>query len=140
MIKMVQGFREFVLRGNVVELAIAVVIGAAFGTLIKALVEDVLTPLIAAIFGKPDFSKLTFTIHKSTFFYGSFINALITFVSIAAAVYFAVIVPMNAWQEMRSRRIARGEPDDEPKPADIELLEQIRDLLKAQSAGEPQSP
>jgi large conductance mechanosensitive channel len=133
MLKMVQGFRDFIMRGNVVDLAIAVVIGAAFGAVIKALVEDLLTPLIAAIFGKPDFSTLKFTINGSTFLYGDFINAIITFAGIAAAVYFFVVVPMNALQEARARRIAAGVADDDPKPADVELLEQIRDLLKAQS-------
>ena len=70
-------FRDFILRGNVVDLAVAVVIGAAFGAVVTALVKDILTPIIAAIFGKPDFSQLTFTIHKSKFFYGDFINAII---------------------------------------------------------------
>jgi large conductance mechanosensitive channel len=133
MLKMVYGFRDFILRGNVIDLAIAVVIGAAFGAVVKAFVADILTPLIAAIFGQPDFSQLTWTINGSKFLYGDLINTLITFIAIAAAIYFAVVVPMNAYQERRARRLARGESDEEPKPADIELLEQIRDLLKAQS-------
>jgi large conductance mechanosensitive channel len=132
MLKMLNGFREFIMRGNVIDLAIAVVIGAAFGAVIKALVTDILTPLIAAIFGKHDFSALKFTINGSAFLYGDFINAIITFVAIAAAIYFAVVLPMNALYEIRARKIARGEADDEPKPAEIELLEQIRDLLKPQ--------
>src|SRR4051812_40855184 len=93
---MVKGFRDFVLRGNVVDLAVAVVIGAAFGALVTALVKDLFTPLIAAIIGKPDFSALTFTINGSKFLYGEFINALIAFLSIAAVVYFFVVQPMNA--------------------------------------------
>ena len=92
---MIKGFKEFIMRGNVVDLAVAVVIGVAFGALVTSMVEDLLTPLIAAIIGKPDFSDLTFTIHDSTFFYGEFINALIAFLSIATAVYFFVVAPLN---------------------------------------------
>lgn len=129
---MLKGFKEFVMRGNVVDLAVAVVIGAAFGAVVNALVKDIITPLIAAIFGKPDFSQLTFTINKSTFFYGDFINAVISFILIAAAIYYAVVLPLNTLAERRARRLATGEPDPEPKPEDILLLEQIRDLLSAQ--------
>jgi large conductance mechanosensitive channel len=92
---MLKGFKEFVMRGNVVDLAVAVVIGAAFGALVTSMVEDLLTPLIAAIIGKPDFGDLTFRIHGSTFFYGEFLNALISFLSIATAVYFFVVAPLN---------------------------------------------
>jgi large conductance mechanosensitive channel len=92
---MLKGFKEFIMRGNVVDLAVAVVIGAAFGALVTSMVEDLLTPLIAAIIGKPDFSDLTFRIHGSTFFYGEFLNALIAFLSIATAVYFFVVAPLN---------------------------------------------
>ena len=102
---MLKGFKEFILRGNVVDLAVAVVIGAAFGAVVAAFVKDLITPLIAAIFGKPDFSSLSFTINQSKFAYGSFINAVIAFVLVAAAVYFAIVVPMNA---MAARR-AKGE-------------------------------
>ena len=91
----VVGFREFVLRGNVVDLAVAVVIGAAFGSLVTALVENLLTPLIAAVAGQPDLSRLSFTIKDSRFTYGEFLNALTSFLLIAAAVYFFVVVPMN---------------------------------------------
>ncbi len=90
-----KGFREFVLRGNVVDLAVAVVIGAAFGTVVTALVENLLTPLLAAIGGQPDFGALTFTVNGSEFGYGAFLNALISFLLIAAVVYFLVVVPMN---------------------------------------------
>ena len=100
---MLKGFKEFVLRGNVVDLAVAVVIGAAFGAVVTAFVKDLITPLIAAIFGKPDFSALSFTINKSTFLYGGFINAVVAFVLIAAAVYFAVVAPMNALAARRAR-------------------------------------
>ena len=92
---MIKGFKEFIMRGNVVDLAVAVVIGAAFGAVVTSLVADLLTPLIAAIVGEPDFSDLSFTINKSEFTYGNFINALISFLSIAAAVYFFVVVPLN---------------------------------------------
>ena len=100
---MLKGFRDFILRGNVVDLAVAVVIGAAFGAVVAAFVKDIITPLIAAIFGQPDFSLLRFTVNKSTFFYGSFINAVVTFVLVAAAVYFVVVVPMNKLAERRAR-------------------------------------
>ena len=86
--KVVSDFKAFILRGNVVELAVAVVIGVAFGAVITALVADILTPIIALIFGKHDFSALSFTINKSIFRYGSFINALIAFLAVAAAVFF----------------------------------------------------
>ncbi len=100
---MLKGFRDFIMRGNVVDLAVAVVIGAAFGAVVTAFVADIITPLIAAIFGKPDFSQLTFTINNSKFLYGSFINAVISFLLIALAVYFVVVVPMNKLAERRAR-------------------------------------
>ena len=99
---MIKGFKEFILRGNVVDLAVAVVIGAAFGAVVKAFVDNLITPLIAAIFGKPDFSGLAFTINGSIFRYGLFINALITFLLVAAAVYFAVVMPLNKLAERRA--------------------------------------
>lgn len=98
---MVAGFRDFISRGNVVELAVAVVIGAAFGVVVTSLVADLLTPLIGAIIGEPDFSGLTFTINSSEFTYGNFINALIAFLSVAAAIYFFVIVPLEKLEERR---------------------------------------
>ncbi|MBA3326733.1 MAG: large conductance mechanosensitive channel protein MscL [Solirubrobacterales bacterium] len=93
---MLKEFREFILRGNLVDLAVAVVIGTAFGAVVTALVADLVTPLIAAIGGQRDFSDLDFTINGSTFRYGDFINALLTFVIIAAAVFFLVVKPVNA--------------------------------------------
>lgn len=93
---MLTGFKNFILRGNVVDLAVGVVVGAAFNTIISSLVKDVLTPFIAALFKQPDFSKLTFTINGSQFLYGDFINALISFFIVAIAVYFFVVVPINA--------------------------------------------
>lgn len=96
---MLQEFRKFVLRGNVVDLAVAVVIGAAFGAVVTSLVRDLLTPVIAAVAGKPDFSGLSFAINGSEFRYGEFINALIAFGSIAAAVFFFVVKPVGALTE-----------------------------------------
>jgi large conductance mechanosensitive channel len=93
---MLKGFKQFILRGNVVDLAVGVVIGAAFGTVVSSLVKDILTPLIGAIVKAPDFSGLAFTINGSNFMYGNFINALISFVIVAAAVYFFVVTPINA--------------------------------------------
>jgi large conductance mechanosensitive channel len=91
-----QEFRDFVLRGNVVDLAIAVVIGAAFGAVVTALVSSFITPLLAAIGGKPDFSALAFTINGSRFTYGAFLNALISFLILAAVVFFLIVRPLNA--------------------------------------------
>jgi large conductance mechanosensitive channel len=108
------GFKEFILRGNVVELAIAVVIGAAFGKVVTAFVDDILTPLIAAIAGKPDFSTLTFRINHSQFLYGDLINAVIAFVAVAAAIYFFIVVPLNKVAERRARGVV--EPESELRP------------------------
>jgi large conductance mechanosensitive channel len=106
---MLRGFRAFLLRGNVVELAIAVVIGVAFGVVITAFVKDLITPLIAALGGKPDFANLYFTINKSRFLYGDFFNALIAFLIIAAVIYFFVVVPYTAMIE-RSRKEPPADP------------------------------
>jgi large conductance mechanosensitive channel len=92
---MLKGFKQFILRGNVVDLAVGVVIGASFGTVVSSLVKDIITPIISAIFKAPDFSGLAFTINGSSFMYGNFINALISFVIVAAAVYFLVVTPIN---------------------------------------------
>ena len=94
-------FREFVLRGNVVDLAVAVVLGAAFGLVVNALVKDLITPIIAALFGKPDFSNLAFTINGSRFAYGDFLNAVLAFVLVAAALFFFVVKPVNYLMERR---------------------------------------
>jgi large conductance mechanosensitive channel len=106
---MLKDFKKFILRGNMLDLAVAVVIGVAFTAVITALVRDLITPLIAAIGGNPDFSSLTFTIHHSTFRYGDFLNYLISFVIVATAVYFVVVLPVNALVE-RSRQ----EPPEDP--------------------------
>jgi large conductance mechanosensitive channel len=106
---MLSGFRAFLLRGNVVDLAIAVVIGVAFGAVVTAFVKDLITPLIAAIGGQPDFSSLSFTINNSNFLYGDFINALVSFVIIAAVIYYFVVVPYN-------HLMSRYKPQPEPAP------------------------
>ena len=104
-----KGFKAFLLRGNVVDLAVAVVIAVAFGLVITAFVKDLVTPLIAALFGKPDFGALTFTINNSKFLYGDFINAVVSFIIIAAVIYFFVVVPYTA---LMAR--ARKEPPADP--------------------------
>jgi large conductance mechanosensitive channel len=110
-----KGFRQFLLRGNVIDLAVAFVIGAAFVTVIQAFVKDILTPLIAAIAGKPDFSQLTFTIHNSKFLYGDFINALISFLIVAAVIYYFVVLPVNTLIS-RSRRQPPVDPTTKKCP------------------------
>ena len=107
---MIRDFKTFVLRGNVVDLAVGVVMGVAFGAVVTALVKDLVTPLIAAIFGKPDFSSLQFTVNNSKFLYGDFINAVIAFVLIALAVFLFIVQPVNALVA-RTRREASPEPD-----------------------------
>jgi large conductance mechanosensitive channel len=107
---MLKGFRQFVMRGNVIDLAVAVVIGAAFGAVVTALVKDLITPLIAAIAGKPDFSAIVFTINGSEFLIGDFINALLAFLMVAAAIYYLVALPMNTI----TARLRRGETPPDP--------------------------
>ncbi|MGH7914889.1 MAG: large conductance mechanosensitive channel protein MscL [Candidatus Binataceae bacterium] len=89
------GFKQFLLRGNVIDMAVGIVVGAAFGTVVSAFVKDLLTPFIAAVVRKPDFSKIAFTLNSSKFMIGDFINELIAFIIVAAAVYFAVVLPVN---------------------------------------------
>ena len=113
---MLTGFRQFVLRGNVIDLSVAVVIGAAFGAVVTALVKDLLTPFIAAIVGKPDFSAITFTINGSQFLIGDFINAVVSFLLIAAAVYFFIVAPMNALEARRRRGEAPVDPTTKKCP------------------------
>src|SRR3979411_45230 len=91
-----KGFKAFLLRGNVVDLAVGVVIGVAFGSVVTAFVKDLMTPLIAALFGKPDFASLSFTINNSRFLYGDFIDAVISFVLVATVIYFFVVMPFSA--------------------------------------------
>jgi large conductance mechanosensitive channel len=107
---MLSGLRQFLLRGNVLDLAVAVVIGAAFGAMVTALVKDIITPLIGAIVGTPDFSAWQFEINGSRFLIGDFINAVVSFLLIGTAVYFFVVAPMNAF----IARMRRGEPTPDP--------------------------
>ena len=107
---MLKGFRQFLLRGNVIDLAVAVVIGGAFGAVVTALVKDLITPLIAALVGTPDFSALVFTINGSKFLIGDFVNAVVAFVLVAAAIYFFVVVPVNAVMA----RLHRGDAPADP--------------------------
>ncbi len=107
---MLKGFKQFVMRGNVLDLAVAVVMGAAFGRVVTAVVEDLVTPIVAALVGKPDFSALKFTVNGSMFKIGDFINAVISFLLIAAAVYFFIILPVNSL----TARLRRGEAPPDP--------------------------
>jgi large conductance mechanosensitive channel len=106
---MLEGFKKFILRGNVVDMAVGVVIGAAFGGVVTALTKDLLTPLLAAVVGKPDFSALQFTLNGTAFPIGDFINAIVSFLLIAAAIYFFVVTPVNAL-------LARMKKDPAPNP------------------------
>jgi large conductance mechanosensitive channel len=111
-VNLLSEFKKFLLRGNVVDLAVAVVLGTAFAAVVKALVADLLTPIIALIFGKPEFGALSFTINSSHFLYGDFINNLITFLSVAAAIFFFVVTPVNT---LLARR-AEEDPDERECP------------------------
>ena len=130
-------FKTFLLRGNVVDLAVAVVLGAAFGALVTALVRDLLTPVIALIAGKHDFSSLSFTINKSRFAYGDFISYLIAFISIAVAVFFFVVQPVNM---LMARRKKRADDDAETRPCSECLSEIPREARKCAYCASPQEP
>jgi large conductance mechanosensitive channel len=107
---MFSGFRQFIMRGNVIDLAVAVVIGGAFGVVVAALVKDLVTPLIGALVGTPDFSALVFTVNGSKFPIGDFINAVVSFLLVSAAVYYAIVLPVNAI----TARMKRGETPPDP--------------------------
>jgi large conductance mechanosensitive channel len=125
---MLKEFRNFILRGNAVDLAVAVVLGAAFGAVVTSLVEDIVTPIISIIFGKPGFADLTITVNDAVIRYGAFLNAVFSLLTIGAAVFFLVVKPVNLLME---RRKAGEEPPPDAVPEDIVLLGEIRDLLKA---------
>jgi large conductance mechanosensitive channel len=116
---MLKEFRDFLLRGNIVELAVAFVIGLAFAALVNSLVNDLVTPLIAMVIGKPDFNDLTFTINDAVFRYGSFLTAVIQFVSIAAAVFFFVVKPVNALLQRVRSPVEEGMPDEERRHQEL---------------------
>jgi large conductance mechanosensitive channel len=120
---MFSDFKKFVLRGNVVDLAVAIIVGVAFTAMVTAFVADIVTPLIAAIFGKPNFSNLHFTIHNSTFKYGSFVNTVISFLIIATVVFFAVVLPLNALMKRMNLL-----PNEEPEPETRECPECLSDI------------
>jgi large conductance mechanosensitive channel len=107
----VGGFRKFLFRGNLIDLAVAVVIGVAFNAVVQALIADIITPLIAAIAGKPNFASLSFTVHKSHFLYGSFINAVLSFVIIAAVIYYIVVSPAAKVTALATRNKEATERD-----------------------------
>ena len=137
---MLKEFRDFILRGNVVDLAVAVVLGAAFGALVTGFVSSFVTPLIALIGGEADFSELVFTISGTEFTYGEFLNVLISFLTIAAVIFFFVVKPVNA---LMARLKSGEEPEIEAPPQDVVLLMEIRDLLRdggQPSTGTPSRP
>ena len=118
---MLKGFKEFIMKGNVVDMAVGVVIGVAFGNVISAMVSGLITPLIGAFGGTPDFSGISFTVNNSVFMVGDFLNALISFLTIAAVIYFAVVMPMNKMTE----RMKRGKTEDPTEKACPECLSLI---------------
>jgi large conductance mechanosensitive channel len=123
-----KGFREFITKGNVIDLAVAVVIGAAFTQVVNAVVEWLITPLIAAIFGEPNLDEvLRFEINDAVFSIGAVLTQVINFLLVAAAVYFVLIAPMNKYRELRAR--GEGEEPEAP-PEDLLVLQEIRDLIR----------
>ncbi|MFO0749261.1 MAG: large conductance mechanosensitive channel protein MscL [Myxococcota bacterium] len=124
---MLKGFKDFLLRGNVVDLAVAVIIGTAFGAIVKSVVEDLITPLIGLIFGKPDFSSITLGPVK----FGNFLNAAVGFLLVATAVYFMIVLPMKKLQERLKKAEPAPAPAAPPEPSEeVKLLREIRDSLK----------
>lgn len=113
---MIKDFKQFILKGNVVDLAVAVVIGAAFGAVVTALVADLITPLIGAFGGQPDFSSLSFTVNDSKFMYGHFINTLLSFVIIAGVVFFFVVKPLNHLIALSNRSKTTDDPTEKKCP------------------------
>ncbi|MCG7423200.1 large conductance mechanosensitive channel protein MscL [Micrococcus sp. ACRRV] len=130
---MLQGFKDFIMKGNVVDLAVAVVIGAAFGKVVTALVDSVLMPLIAALFKAPSFdSWLVLNLNGVDVKFGVVLTAIVNFLLIAAAVYFCIVLPMNTMIERRNRRLGITPAEDEVAP-DVAVLTEIRDLLARQN-------
>ena len=126
---MINGFKSFIMRGNVVDLAVAVVIGAEFGKVVTALVEGLINPLVAAVFGQPNLAGvMTFTINNAELSIGRVLDALLSFLFVAAAIYFFVVLPLNTLAERRKRGV---EPEPKAPAEDILLLQEIRDLLAA---------
>jgi large conductance mechanosensitive channel len=132
---MLQGFREFIMKGNVVDLAVAVVIGAAFGAVVTALVDSVLMPVISGLVGSPNFDSFAVvTLNGNDIKFGVLLTAIVNFLLIAAAVYFMIIMPMNKMIEARNRKLGIL-PEAEVVPEDVQLLTEIRDALLANPGG-----
>jgi large conductance mechanosensitive channel len=130
---MIKGFKDFITRGNVVDLAVAVVIGAAFTAVITSVVDGLINPLIAAVFGKTDLTKVgEFSIGDTPFYPGLVLNALVYFLAVAAVIYFLVITPLNKLAERRKKD--EPAPDEPASPTEVELLTEIRDALKSQNS------
>lgn len=121
MINILKGFRDFILRGNVIDLAVAVVLGAAFKDIVTAIVDDFINPLISAIGGKPDFSRFYISINHSKFLVGAFVNTLISFIIISAIIYFFVVVPMNKVME-KAKRGEKSSPSDRSCPECLSII------------------
>jgi large conductance mechanosensitive channel len=126
---MIKEFRDFLMRGNLLELAVAFVMGLAFAALINSFVSDLIMPIVAMIIGKPDFSSLTFTINDAVFRYGAFLTATITFIATAAAIFFFVVKPMNAIMARMKKPVEEEDPSDEERRHQ-ELLAAIRGLSR----------
>ncbi|MCW5962716.1 MAG: large conductance mechanosensitive channel protein MscL [Bryobacterales bacterium] len=126
---MIEGFKQFILRGNAVDLAVGVIVGGAFGTIVTSLTTDVITPIIGMFGGQPDFKEITL----GPVMLGNFLNALVAFLITAFALYVLIVAPMNKVKEMQERRKAAAEPPPAAPaiPDDVKLLTEIRDLLKA---------
>ncbi|MGN8026573.1 large conductance mechanosensitive channel protein MscL [Microbacterium sp. 22242] len=134
---MIKGFKEFILRGNVIDLAVAVVIGAAFSAIVDTVVKGLINPLIAFFFSAKDLNGLVWDVTNlqgshTTFAYGSIIGAIINFLAVAVVVYFAFVMPMNHFKERQAAKAGVNEEKPEPLPTEQELLIQIRDLLEQQ--------
>lgn len=132
---MLKGFKDFIMKGNVLDLAVAVIIGAAFSKIVNALVESVLMPFISALFQAPNFDKFAvLTLNGNDIKFGVLLTAIVNFLLVAAAVYFAIVMPMNKLIERRNRRLGI-DPGAEETPEDVALLTEIRDLLATQRGG-----
>lgn len=130
---MIDGFKKFLLRGNVIDLAVAFVMGIAFNAVVQSLVKGFINPLVAAIFGKTDLTGVAaFTINNADFSFGLILDALLNFVLIGAAIYFVIVLPINKVNERRKRGL---EPEPEAVPEDVALLREIRDLLRERDRG-----
>ncbi len=126
---MIEGFKQFIFRGNVVDLAVGVIVGGAFGTIVSSLTADVITPIIGMFGGQPDFKEIV----AGPVMLGNFLNAVVAFVITAFALYLLIVVPMNRYKDLQEKRkaAAAGPPAEPVTPEDIKLLTEIRDLLKA---------